>query len=349
MVVSKTVAIGVTVAVIVVLLGLLLGSGERFRKLAKWWAALSLGGQLLVGGLIAFGLWLVWATYGIRLILWYWTDSGSPTTNENHALAQLGQIGDLFGGVNALFAAFAFVGVAIAAYYQHKTFVMQREQHVRQSFEPLFFQLLGAHRPPEELAPAWVEDSNPEPDIEVIWAGFPEADKPTSMAECIRALRDYVNYQARDAQKTDATGQARWIQFRSSYEAFYRFNEATLGPYFRKLYHLFKFIAYSDLSWDEKVRYANIARASLDKNELFLLLLNCGSERGGEFKPLVEAFGLLKHISISPFEGQRTIEQVLVADLYSPTATMEKSRREEYWRTCPNECPAWGPRREEPR
>jgi hypothetical protein len=78
-------------------------------------------------------LWALWATLGIRFFLWFWTDSWSldsapasgklgtasvpnvaasasgTSTGRELGVAQLGQVGDLFSGVNALFAAFAFL------------------------------------------------------------------------------------------------------------------------------------------------------------------------------------------------------------------------------------------------
>ena len=85
----------------------------------------------------------------------------APTT-----LQDLGQTGDIFGGVNALFAALAFIGVGVAAYYQRESWRLQHaswqmlvdaeeraeRDHVRQSFEPLFFELLKRVRSPNPLA-----------------------------------------------------------------------------------------------------------------------------------------------------------------------------------------------------
>ena len=118
------------------------------------------------------------------------------------------------------------------------------------------------------------------------------------------------------------------------YRDFYNANDGELAPYFRKLYHLFKFIAHSDLRWDDKVRYANIARASLNKDELLLLLLNCVSEKGTEFRPLVEGLGLLKHLPTSP-------ERDIAGQCYSPTAFMQSIDRAKFWMYNPSKRPHW--------
>lgn len=62
------------------------------------------------------------------------------------SLESLGQFGDMFGALNALFAGAAFLGVAIASYLQFGTLKAAREQQRLSEFEPLFFQLIGLFR-----------------------------------------------------------------------------------------------------------------------------------------------------------------------------------------------------------
>ena len=291
------------------------------QRITSWWESSSLGVKLLVGALAAIALWLLWAFAFIRIVLWYWTGSSIPKGADGTQLAQLGQIGDLFGGINALFAAFAFVGVALAAYYQHKTFKLQAEQHVRQSFEPLFFQLLQAHRAPATL-------------IAVNARAAP--DSMYALPDCMNAMRAAMNEAFLNSQRSDPTPPPLLHVVTRLYRAFYSANDGELAPYFRKLYHLFKFIAHSDLRWDDKVRYANIARASLNKDELRLLLLNCASEKGAEFKPLVEGLGLLKHLPTVT-----SIEKDIAGQCFSPTAVMQSSDRAKFWMHNPSKRPHW--------
>lgn len=307
---------------------------SRTSWVGRWWRAKSLGVQLAAGGLVAALFWLLWATLGIRVAYWAWVGEWLPwhALSDPGEVSKLGQIGDLFGGINALFAAFAFVGVAIAAYYQHQKYVLQTEQHERQAFEPLFFKLLDQHKVPSVLHEPWIDhDVNPP---EVVWS---EAKGLDSIAQMVRAGCSKV-IERGDAHRPD--GQFVCSDFEHVYEPIYSVNEAELGPYFRKLYHLFKFIATSRLTWEENVRYANIARAALNKDEL-TLLLNCGSKRGSEFKPLVECFGLLKHLSDGVEKGRPSIEQQVAAMLYSPTATMNSADRAKYWMYNPGSRPEW--------
>lgn len=302
-------------------------SGATVRGLETWWESKALPLQLFYGGIAAFVLWLVWATILIRIVAWAWTGQWMPLTTDKDGIATLGQLGDLFGGVNALFAAFAFVGVAIAAYYQHKTFVLQREQNVRQAFEPLFFKLLEEHTYPSTLVPEFLPSK----------ALIPKKE----FSECVGDLRAHLVTIAEAALKEVPPRQLAWDLFSEAYETFYAENESTLGPYFRKLFHIFKLIARSDLHWDEKVQYANIARASLDTNQLMLLVLNCGSARGTDFKPYVEGFGLLKHIRTVADKGAVTIDLAIARAVYRSTATMDAAARERYWKESPNERPRW--------
>lgn len=113
-----------------------------------------------------------------------------------------------------------------------------------------------------------------------------------------------------------------------AYEEFYKEWRGELGHYFRSLYHTFKFIDQSHLSEKEKSVYANIVRAQLSTYELALLFYNClwGEGREG-FKPLVEKYGILKHVNERDLLNPHDKENEL---LYRPTAFMGREEREEF-------------------
>lgn len=99
--------------------------------------------------LAVFGLWCWWLVVGARLA--HRVAAGAPpdTSASAPTLEQLGQMGDLFGGLNVLFAAFAFVGVAWAAGLQRRALLdaraayeVERRAIARQQFEGTFFHLL---------------------------------------------------------------------------------------------------------------------------------------------------------------------------------------------------------------
>lgn len=96
-----------------------------------------------------------------------------------------------------------------------------------------------------------------------------------------------------------------------SYLELYEANEDVLGPYFRTMYHIFKLIDKSGLEESERCIYANIARATLGTDILYLLALNCLSFREEEFFPLVKRFRLLKHVKRG--EGTEISHDELIA------------------------------------
>jgi hypothetical protein len=78
------------------------------------------------------------------------------------------------------------------------------------------------------------------------------------------------------------------------FQDFYKDHEPQMGPYFRNLYHVFKFVKLS--APEPKRQYTSLARAQLSKFELLFLFYNCLTPYGAGFKPLVEEFGLLEHL-----------------------------------------------------
>jgi hypothetical protein len=104
-------------------------------------------------------------------------------------------------------------------------------------------------------------------------------------------------------------------------------NEPELGPYFRTLYHVFKFIDEDRvLIEDDKIEYANIARAQLSKYELLMMFYNCLTDYGTKFKPLIERYGLLKHINKAEL---RHLGHKTDPTLYASTAFMSEEQRKE--------------------
>lgn len=265
------------------------------------------------------------AVFSTALVLWmwWWTVGAKWVAGRFEAkqLETLGQLGDLFGGINALFAAFAFAGVAVAAYYQHLSLNLlsaeaQRatERHARESFEPLFFKLLERVSRPSNVAP-------PPQESGTLLAGD---DAFGTSVEVLRRQFIKSPWFLATLMEPEQTV----IPFPDYYERLYVFNEHLLGPYFRAQYHVFKLIDRAQVSVEDKVEYANIARASLSTDELFLLALNCRTSRGLEFKTLIERWGLLKHIQRS--ENNETPDQAIAILFYAPTATMSRAEREAF-------------------
>jgi len=90
---------------------------------ARWWRNLALGA--FVGGVFVVTLWAWWGLAGVEWLARYRRGSyGLPSAEE------LGQTGDIFGGVSALFSALALLGVAVGALIQGHTATVLRKQVV---------------------------------------------------------------------------------------------------------------------------------------------------------------------------------------------------------------------------
>lgn len=239
---------------------------------------------------VAIGLWMLWAFLLIKGVAWYWN---VPLTVE-----KLGQLGDLFGGVNALFAGLAFTGVAVAAYYQYKTFRLLRSQHARESFEPLFLHLLAHVKRPESIRYR-IPDSE---------ATGPE-EQPFNAA--VRDFRRSFGHCLGSEGRWDLNDQQYSSALVRQYPDFLSPNESTLVPYLRSLYQLFALIERSEIDDDDKDYYAEVAAARLDKEDIFLLEVEA-IVREQRLKPLIERFGLLReHLRHDPKAPVITLDEYL--------------------------------------
>ena len=109
---------------------------------------------------------------------------------------------------------------------------------------------------------------------------------------------------------------------RATYIEFYQKHQHGIGHYFRLLYNIIKLVDTSTVP--NKRFYTNLVRAQLSTQELELLFFNCLSSWGGNFRPLVERFTLLKTLPRGDFPSEE------LRTLYKPTAfiTPSVSQRE---------------------
>lgn len=104
------------------------------------------------------------------------------------------------------------------------------------------------------------------------------------------------------------------------YEDFYKKHKSDLGHYFRTLYNLFKYLDGSNVK-DKRV-YANLIRAQLSDDEVYILFLNGLNERGREkFKGYLEKYSVLKNVDLESKFVQYAIEDAEKLGLaYAPSA-----------------------------
>ena len=85
--------------------------------------------------------------------------------------------------------------------------------------------------------------------------------------------------------------------FERSYQKAFKKCKNDLGPYFRQIYNILKFLSRQrNINSDQKKFYSNILRSQLSSAELSLLMFNCATSYGiKKMNPLVKEFDLLKH------------------------------------------------------
>lgn len=171
---------------------------------------------------------------------------------------------------------------------QAKQFKKQHDSIRLQNFENSFFQLLNLHNQNVIQMTIRVEQhcSNPSE-----YGG----------RDCFRALHHQSHY-VYGASRT--AEQHADINLASNfYLELYEVYEASLGHYFRTLYHVIKFVNETDAlkaedadtDYKNRRRYTSLVRAQLSAFELEFLFYNGISANGEKFKPLIEKFGLLEN------------------------------------------------------
>jgi hypothetical protein len=204
-----------------------------------------------------------------------------------------GQFGDYLGGVlNPIFGFLGFIALLLTLKLQRqelklsteelaksaKALELQNKSLAQQNFENTFFQLLRRH---SELV------------SEASFKGLTGRDVFRSLYKS-SLVNTYTNV-VTDIKDINERAIATYKAFFSDSDSHH-----ILAHYFRVLYHIFKFIDTSQLSGFDKTIYANIARAQLSSYELCLMFYNgiYGEGKVG-FKPLIEKYGLLKHLDSS--------------------------------------------------
>jgi Putative phage abortive infection protein len=257
-------------------------------RLPWWiWICVVIAGVLVCLGIVA---WL----------------SGAQALDRGGAhLTDLGNFGSYLQGTVASFWALAGVVLIFVAFLvQKQQFQLQQaeleltredlarqkdqleaqEKSVRrQNFENSFFQFLSLYNQVvSQMRTTWTPSGRTE------WM-----EGRTCFAHF------YQHLQTAHAQYSAVANHTRQpLDFEKCYATFYREHQAFLGHYFRTLYHLIKFVKFSDVvvEYKDKRQYTSLVRAQLSAYELLLLYYNGLSERGKEFKPWIEEFGLLEHL-----------------------------------------------------
>lgn len=199
-----------------------------------------------------------------------------------------GASGDMFGSISSLFSGLAFAGLIITLVLQKAELSLQRRelQETRQEFERQRFEnryfstinLLNEHIANIQL-PA---EAGTNPDSSGMRGG---------------AVLEYFASELLDELDGNMGVQAPvGVQIQQYLQLYDLLCEPSLGPYFRLMYNCMRQIELSNATSEEKELYSKILRAQLSSPEVKLLLFNCSTHWGADFKPIVEKYRLLKHL-----------------------------------------------------
>lgn len=244
-----------------------------------------------------------------------------------------GTFGDMFGAVNALFSGLAFAGIIWTILLQRNELRLQREDSrlnreeaidqnktlKQQRFENTFFNMLSLQN---EIVKNL---SDPR------FSGRQVIEEATKDLFCFLAIENYnkqnglktLQPQPNVLRDTPLTfSNARSMLDLHYHDYFYDRYAGTFNHFFRHLYHIFKFIYFSDLTIGEKNFYATLTRAQLSQGELYLIAFNMLMPNYG--KPnllyLVKEYDILQNMDwtkVTPLAFKDLIKDELQKSTYS--------------------------------
>lgn len=209
-----------------------------------------------------------------------------------------GQFGDYLGGTLNPFFAFLTIFLLVVtlavqtreleatrkqAADSAKSLRLQTEALEQQVFEQTFFQLLSVFN--DVLAST----------------EFNGRDGRHAMHALRGTLQGDIASVAADLHRPIDKHDAHPDDIRAAYRTFYGFWEPQLGPYFRTLYNILKFVSTSTVS--DKRRYTNVLRAQLSSQELDLVFCNLLGDWSEKMRPLAAEFALLKHLPVNKWSS----------------------------------------------
>lgn len=196
-----------------------------------------------------------------------------------------GQFGDSFGALNALLTALTFGGLAFSIYLQveeakkrHAEDTARKARDAEERVDSHFFQLTTSLR--SMVQATQIYDTGVYP----IKASTGRAAFETMFIHVIRERDMFGMYDS--LAKTTA-----------AYVKIYDVHQAHLGPYFRLLYRICRYVDQAPITEGQKLMYMKIARAELSNPELSLMALGVFTPLGRNFKDLIDKYALLKHLS----------------------------------------------------
>ncbi|MBY3315075.1 putative phage abortive infection protein [Rhizobium laguerreae] len=245
--------------------------------------------SIVAAGFAVAALWGAWIS---QEFIFHWFDipwKGEP----------LGQLGDTFGALNALFSALAFIAVLFTLKQQRddlnrqqeQIFRTEKDQHV-QRFEQTFYELLRLLREARNdvefrYSKEYLQDRAPTDRNSGVRVEGTESFKRASTE-----MRHWIElaHQADGDVPADTVAKLYLKHVHSRYES-------TFAPYYRLLYTLLLRIKEDPvLTQHQKHRYGNLLRSQLTSHEVALCCYNGLAAISGSFKDLIVDFRLAKYL-----------------------------------------------------
>ncbi len=236
------------------------------------------------------------------------------------------EYGDMYGTLNAFFSGIAFLGLYHSIRLQSKEiksnrleaeasrkemkaqtklFNLQTQSVQKEMFETTFFQILSVF---QGLADnIYYEVYRDDGEVERVIRG----------SQCFSIYFNIRFNFSYNVENDDLSVVAEKMY--SSFDNDYGY---IVGPYFRMLYQVLKFVDSSSLPQKEKTSYIKILRAKLSTFELYILFY-CGLSKYGRggFKELIEKYHLFEHLPLQLIQTRKnTVNIKSLVHLYSPVA-----------------------------
>lgn len=113
-----------------------------------------------------------------------------------------------------------------------------------------------------------------------------------------------------------------------------------LGTYFRILYRIFDILSNSNISEEDKVKYAKIMRSQFSEDELFLIYYNSRSDYGEASVKYIKKFNLLKYLLILDKLEFKSSKKLDNKEIYSINLVLTEildylntSKKKEFYKT----------------
>lgn len=274
-----------------------------------------------VGQLIVFILQLAVFSYQAKKLRQTVDAAAEQSSDTKKSIAEAARAATAMEAIGKSMAA-SVRSVSEAVELQRVQIEEERAGRLHQDFEGTFFQLL--HRFNEVVGEMRYEYEVIEP--------LPELRNSVRsvVAEGREAARRlFAEFESSLKGSPRPAGIPISTYYEELYRGFYSRWQHELGIYFRTLYHIFKFVDTSALDSKGRSQYASIARAQLSAYELGMIFYNGLWDEGRKgFKPLIEKYGILKHL-----KKEIVDESDLHNDsLYKQTAFVNFEQRMKLWK-----------------